>query len=55
MQLVKPTTQKPVVLLLLWLLETGEIKYDLQTQLDDPVFKGNKLVDMSETKSQRIG
>lgn len=40
MKLINNDTPKPDLFLLMWLLETGQLKFDLNLQLDDMVFKG---------------
>lgn len=40
MNLINDDTPKSQLFLLMWLLENGQLKFDLQLQLDDPMFKG---------------
>lgn len=40
MNLIKSDTPKPHLFLLMWLLETGQLKLNLQMQLEDDMFKG---------------
>lgn len=41
MNIIKNDTPKPLLFLLMWLLETGQMKLNLQMQLEDDALKGD--------------
>ncbi|KAK6644580.1 hypothetical protein RUM43_000847 [Polyplax serrata] len=47
MNLITSETPKPHLFLLMWLLETGQLKLNLKSQLDDDMFKG--LIEISRS------
>ncbi|KAL0281308.1 UNVERIFIED_CONTAM: hypothetical protein PYX00_002335 [Menopon gallinae] len=50
MKLINNDTPKPDLFLLMWLLETGQLKFDLNLQMDDMVFKGFTAISNSLIK-----